>query len=75
MMLLWTGGSTTRVCRIATWLATISYPRFFANIFAIEMLTANDTMAMPIASTATVCSLCHGGNLGAGNLHVHINNK
>ena len=51
-----------------TWLEFISYLFFLANNLAMDILMANDTIAMPTASPIKSVKMLIGGTTGSGKL-------
>lgn len=55
---------------INTWFGLSSYLYFLENNFAIEIFTANDTIAILIASPNISGTIDIGGKVGAGILNI-----
>ena len=55
---------------INTWVGLSSYLYFLENNFAIEIFTANDTIAILIASPNISGTIDIGGKVGAGILNI-----
>lgn len=51
-----------------TWLSCISYLYFFENNFAIDILIAKETIAIPIESPINFFNILNDGISGFGNL-------